>query len=50
MDVVFGFADRVIVMNRGRIIAEGTPDQIRAHDEVRAVYLGTATPVEPGHA
>ena len=41
MDVVFGFADRVIVMNRGRIIAEGTPDEIRSHEEVRAVYLGT---------
>ena len=50
MDVVFGFADRVIVMNRGRIIAEGTPDEIRAHDEVRAVYLGTAAPVEHAHA
>ena len=43
MDVVFGFADRVIVMNRGRIIAEGTPDEVRANDEVRAVYLGGVT-------
>ena len=42
MDVVFGFADRVIVMNRGRIIAEGSPDQVRANEEVRAVYLGGA--------
>ena len=50
MDVVFGFADRVIVMNRGRIIAEGTPDEIRSHEEVRAVYLGTAAPAEAAHA
>ena len=40
MDVVFTFADRVIVMNRGRIIASGTPDEVRANQEVRAVYLG----------
>ena len=40
MDVVFTFADRVIVMNRGRIIAQGTPDEVRMNDEVRAVYLG----------
>ena len=42
MDVVFGFADRVIVLDRGRIIAEGTPDAIRADPRVQAVYLGTA--------
>jgi branched-chain amino acid transport system ATP-binding protein len=42
MDVVFGFADRVIVLDRGRIIAEGTPDAIRADARVRAVYLGSA--------
>ena len=41
MDVVFGFADRVIVLDRGRIIAEGTPDAIRADPRVQAVYLGT---------
>ena len=43
MDVVFGFADRVIVMNRGRIIAQGSSDDVRANEEVRAVYLGGAT-------
>jgi branched-chain amino acid transport system ATP-binding protein len=41
MDVVFGHADRVIVLDRGRIIAEGTPDAIRADPRVQAVYLGT---------
>jgi branched-chain amino acid transport system ATP-binding protein len=41
MDVVFGYADRVIVLDRGRIIAEGPPDVVRADARVRAVYLGT---------
>ena len=40
MDIVFGHADRVIVLDRGRIIAEGTPAAIRADARVRAVYLG----------
>ena len=42
MDVVFGFADRVIVLDRGRIIAEGPPDAIRADPRVQAAYFGTA--------
>ena len=41
MDVVFGFADRVIVLDRGEIIAQGTPDAIRADPRVQAVYLGS---------
>ena len=41
MDVVFGFADRVIVLDRGRIIAEGAPEVIRADPRVQAVYLGS---------
>ena len=45
MDVVFGHADRVIVLDRGRIIAMGTPDEVRADARVQAVYLGT--PVAP---
>jgi branched-chain amino acid transport system ATP-binding protein len=40
MDVVFGFADRVIVLDRGRIIAQGAPEAIRADPRVQAVYLG----------
>jgi branched-chain amino acid transport system ATP-binding protein len=40
MDVVFGFADRVIVLDRGKIIAEGPPDTVRADPRVQAVYLG----------
>ncbi|MDB5590879.1 ABC transporter ATP-binding protein [Enterovirga sp.] len=40
MDVVFEHADRVIVLDRGRIIAEGTPAAIRENPAVRATYLG----------
>lgn len=41
MDVVFAHADRMIVMARGRIIAEGDGDTIRRHPQVQAVYLGS---------
>jgi branched-chain amino acid transport system ATP-binding protein len=40
MDVVFGQADRVIVLDRGSLIAGGTPEAVRANAQVRAVYLG----------
>jgi len=40
MDVVFGQADRVIVLDRGALIAGGTPEEVRANAQVRAVYLG----------
>jgi branched-chain amino acid transport system ATP-binding protein len=40
MDVVFGHADRIIVLDRGRVIAAGLPDEVRANADVRAVYLG----------
>jgi branched-chain amino acid transport system ATP-binding protein len=41
MDVVFAFADRIIVMARGVLIAEGDPAAIRDNAQVRQVYLGT---------
>jgi branched-chain amino acid transport system ATP-binding protein len=40
MDVVFEHAARVLVLNRGQLIAEGTPDQVRHDPQVRAIYLG----------
>jgi branched-chain amino acid transport system ATP-binding protein len=40
MDVVFAFADRVIVLDHGRIIANGSPAEVRADAQVQAVYLG----------
>jgi branched-chain amino acid transport system ATP-binding protein len=42
MDVVFRFAQRVTVMVGGAIFAEGTPREIEANQEVRAIYLGQA--------
>ena len=39
MDVALGLADRVTVLHRGRVILEGTPDEVRANPEVRDVYL-----------
>lgn len=41
MDVVFEHADRIIVLARGRLIAEGGRTEIRAHPEVRQVYFGS---------
>ena len=40
MDVALGLADRVTVMNRGQVMAEGTPDQIKSDPNVRDVYFG----------
>jgi branched-chain amino acid transport system ATP-binding protein len=40
MDAVFTLADRISVMVYGRIIATGTPLEIRGNDEVRRAYLG----------
>ncbi len=41
MDVVFSTADRILVLNRGMLIAEGSGAEIRANARVREVYLGT---------
>jgi ABC-type branched-subunit amino acid transport system ATPase component len=43
MDVVFRFAERITVLVGGAIFAEGTPKEIGANPEVRAVYLGQAS-------
>jgi branched-chain amino acid transport system ATP-binding protein len=43
MDVVFAHADRIIVLDRGRILAEGSPPMVRADPRVREVYLGAGT-------
>jgi len=40
MDIVFGHADRVIVLDRGKILAEGAPEAIRADPRVQEAYLG----------
>ncbi|TIM19320.1 MAG: ABC transporter ATP-binding protein, partial [Mesorhizobium sp.] len=41
MPVVMQLADRITVFNAGKILAEGTPEQVRANAEVQAAYLGT---------
>ena len=43
MDLVFRFAKKITVLVRGAVFAEGTPKEIGANPEVRAVYLGQAT-------
>ena len=40
MDAVFALADRVSVINYGKIVATGTVDEIRQNELVRDVYLG----------
>jgi branched-chain amino acid transport system ATP-binding protein len=40
MDAVFALADRLTVLVYGKTIFTGTPDEVRAHPEVRAAYLG----------
>ena len=42
MDVVFGYASRVLVLHSGKLIAAGSPDAVRADARVREVYLGDA--------
>lgn len=46
MDVVFGQADRVAVLVRGQLLAEGTPQQIRDDTRVQQAYLGTGLVLE----
>ncbi len=40
MDIVFALSDWIVVMNRGEVLAEGKPDEIRENREVREIYLG----------
>ena len=42
MDVVFAHAKRIIVLERGGVIAEGAPDEVRADPHVQRIYLGGA--------
>ncbi|EIJ47645.1 branched-chain amino acid ABC transporter ATPase [Herbaspirillum sp. GW103] len=41
MDVVFAFADRIIVLARGQLIAQGEPEAVRQDARVRDVYFGS---------
>ena len=49
MDVVFAHASRIIVLNRGRLVAAGVPAAVRADPSVQEIYLGSAgAPVPSG--
>jgi branched-chain amino acid transport system ATP-binding protein len=50
MDVVFAFADRILVMARGRLIADGDAKTIRADPLVREVYFGSGRTFEQARA
>jgi len=49
MDVVFAYADRLIVLARGRLIAQGSPQDIRNHAKVQEVYFGSGKTFEKAH-
>jgi branched-chain amino acid transport system ATP-binding protein len=40
MDAVFALADTVSVLVAGRVLATGSPDEVRQNPEVKAAYLG----------
>jgi ABC-type branched-subunit amino acid transport system ATPase component len=50
MDVVFEHADRVLVMARGALIAQGTPAQVQADTQVQAVYFGSGKTFGTSHS
>ena len=41
MDVVFTHANRIMVLSRGKVVAEGPPKEVRENAEVQATYLGS---------
>ncbi len=45
MQAVMGLCDRITVLNFGRLLTEGTPEQVRNHPDVIEAYLGTASHV-----
>ncbi|WP_407176154.1 ABC transporter ATP-binding protein [Bradyrhizobium sp. STM 3562] len=49
MDVVFEHADRILVLNRGTLIAQGSPAEVRRNSEVRAIYLGEGLVYDARH-
>ncbi len=40
MDIVFALSDRIVVLHRGAVIADGRPQEIKENREVREIYLG----------
>lgn len=50
MAVVFGLADRILVMHRGERLFAGTPEEVKNHPEVRRAYLGEEEETEEADA
>jgi ABC-type branched-subunit amino acid transport system ATPase component len=48
MDTVFSYAQRIVAMDRGKPIADGTPEAVREDERVRRVYLGAGLPASEG--
>jgi len=42
MDVVFSIAERIFVLHQGALLAQGTPQEVQANEDVQRVYLGEA--------
>ena len=42
MEIVLDIADQITVLKQGSVLAEGTPAQIKANEEVQKVYLGSS--------
>ncbi len=43
MDIVFSLSDRIVVLHRGQILADGKPEEIKQNEDVKKVYLGEDT-------
>ena len=50
MDLVFGVAERIIVLHYGQIIADGKPEEIRAEPRVREIYMGIEESIDRARA
>lgn len=49
MDVVFNHAERIILLNRGELVAQGTPEEVRQNDKAQKIYLGSGKAVKHGN-
>ncbi len=49
MDVVFNHAEHIILLNRGELVAQGTPEEVRQNDKAQKIYLGSGKAVKHGN-